>query len=191
MLPARSLILALPACLAAEPALAAGFSGTAFGGGFAVPLFVLLHLLGLVALGLWAAEQGGTEAGRIPVAGLAAAAIFALLYQVGVRIPYTMLVLEGSLLVLGGLVLVGTALPLVIGIVVAVIVGAAQGIHLGATGTNASALFWLGLAAGALLALAAGVGLSAMLRELGSRMAARATGGTLALVGALMLLNVI
>lgn len=191
--PLRALLLTLPLCLSADPALAAAsLSGTAFGGGYAVPLFLLVHVLGLIALGLWAAEQGGAEAGRIPLAALAAAAIFALLYQVGVRIPYTLLVLEGSLVVLGGLVLVGTSLPQVVGIVVAVIVGAAEGIHLGAAGgPGSSVLFWIGMAAGAMLALAAGIGLSAMLREAGSRMVARAFGGVLALVGVLMLLNII
>lgn len=193
MPPVRPLILALPLSLAADPALAAGtLSGSAFGSGYAVPLFVLVHLLGLIALGLWAAEQGGGDAGRGPMVALAAAAIFALLWHLGVRIPYTMLVLKGSLVVLGGLVLVGTALPTVVGIVVAVVVGAAQGIHLGAAvGSGASPLTWLGLASGVMLVSAAGVGLSAMLRAAASQTGVRVVGGILAVLGVLMVLNIV
>lgn len=192
LLPLRAAALALPLLLLAQPALAASLSGTAFGAGYAVPLFALVHLLGLIALGLWAGEQGGVDAGRIPLVALAAAALFALLWLLGIRIPYTALVLEGSLLVLGGLVLVGTALPLALGIVLAAIAGAAQGVHLASSlSGNAPALSWLGLVADTMLALAAGVGLSALLREMGSRAAARATGGALAVVGILMLVNVL
>jgi len=187
LLPASALLTVL----AAPAQAAATLSGGSFGAGFSGPLVILVHLLGLLALGLWASGLGGKGEGQVPGIALAALLIFGLLHQWGVRIPYVGLVLEVSLVVLGLLVALDVGMPLIVGLVLAVIAGAAHGAGLSGGGGGIPLLYWLGALAGAALSLCAGIGLAALLTQAVSRGAVRGTGAAIALIGLLMLLNLL
>lgn len=174
------------------PALAASIP-PGFSAGLAGPVLTYVHLFGLLGLGLWLDMQGrgtpGAGAGLALVAGL----IAGLLTRAGLLLPFAGLALEASLVVLGGLLAATFNLPSVVGLVMAAAVGALHGISLSQWGGPATAniLFWPGMLAGCVLVLSSGVGLSATLYQIGGGKASRLAGGAIALVGLLMLLNVL
>lgn len=167
--------------------------GGSFGAGLSGPLLALPILLGLLALGLWSAEQGGRAAWQVPATGLVAMVLLGLLHQSGLRVPYGATVMEGSLVVLGGLVALGVGLPSVVGLVIAVVAAGAFGVALAGWAGSVSVplLFWLGAATGGLLLASAGVGLSSVIAQALSRSAVRAAGVLLAGAGVLMLLGLV
>lgn len=187
--------LALPillGLLVAAPAQAASLPG-AFTAGMTAPLVQLLHLAGLLGLGLWSCAQGRGAAGQGVAVALAAAILFAILVRLGFGIPYVRLVLEASLVVFGGMVALSMALPVALGVVLAAVAGAAHGVALAgwAGATSSPLLFWPGMFVGGLLTLSAGVGLWAGLSELASVGAVRGLGVVIAVIGVLMLAGVI
>ncbi|ACI99714.1 HupE/UreJ family protein [Rhodospirillum centenum] len=191
--PALAVLTALSVLAVALPAqAAASLSGGAFGTGLTAPVVLTVHLLGLLALGLWAADQGGQASGQGPAVALVAALVFGLLHQSGVRLPYGGLVLEASLLVFGLLTAFAVALPLALTLLLAAVAGAAHGMGLSAwVGAPSSPLpFWLGTGCGFVLVGSAGVGLHGLLAQNLSATAVRAAGGMIALAGLLMLLDV-
>lgn len=186
----RPLLPSLLFCLPAVPAWAADLPGSV-AAGLTGPLVQLVHLLGLLALGLWASRQG--EAGRLVAVALAAGLLFALLQQGGVRLPYVHLVLEGTLVVFGGMTALAMTLPAVLGLVLAAIGGAVHGWVLAAWAGVPSRplLFWPGLLAGGALLLSAGVGAGALIQGLASDRAVRLSAAAIALVGLLMLAGLV
>lgn len=191
---ALTVLAAVIPLAAADGALAmTTLGGGSFGAGLTGPLVALPILLGLVGLGLWAAEQGGKAAWQLPAAALAAMVILGLLHQSGMRVPYAGLVMEGSLVVLGGLVALGVILPSVVGLVLAVVAAGAFGVAMAgwAGAVGVPLLFWLGAALGGLLLASAGVGLSTVIAQALSPGAVRAAGAALALTGVLMLLGIV
>lgn len=172
----------------AATSLPAGFSA-----GMAGPMLTYVHLLGLLGLGLWLDMQGRGSPGTGAALALAAGLLFAFLWRMGVHLPYVVFALEGSLVLFGGLLAFTVSMPVALGLVLAAIAGAVHGISLsqwGGTPTNAL-LFWPGMVVGCLLILSAGVGLSATLYQFGGGMASRLIGAIIAIVGILMLVNVI
>ncbi|MFY8092441.1 MAG: HupE/UreJ family protein [Niveispirillum sp.] len=164
-----------------------------FSSGLAGPVLTYVHLFGLLGLGLWLDMQGrgtpGAGAGLALVFGLGAG----LLTRTGLHLPYTGLALEASLVVLGGLLAATLTLPSVVGLILAATVGALHGISLSQWGgpVTRNALFWPGMLAGCVLVMSSGVGLSATLYQLGGGKASRLAGALIALLGLLMLVNVL
>lgn len=190
----RSLPVLLPAALATLlplPAQAAALG--AFGAGLVAPVGMLVHLVGLLVLGLWLAAEGGRAAGQGVAVALAAAVLFAVLAAFGIRIPHVGLVLEGSLVVFGGLVALAMTLPAALAIVLAAVAGAAHGVALaGWAGVPTSPwLFWPGLACGGLLLGCAGIGSATALPQVSGPAAVRFAGALAAVLGVLLLLGVV
>jgi urease accessory protein len=87
----------------ALPAMAHPFHGASGGlaTGFAHPFLGLDHLLAMVAVGVWAVQQGGTAVWRLPVAFCTAMAVGVALGFAGVAVPLTEPFIAASVLVLG------------------------------------------------------------------------------------------
>lgn len=184
-LPLPALLAAAGPLFAAAPALAlTALTGTAFGAGLAEPSYVLQHLLGLLAIGLWAGQTGGVAVWQVPAAALTALAAAGLAARYGVRLPYAGLGLEASLVVMGGLVALGLRVPTV----VAVLVAALAAVFHGYAQEGAWA-FLGGFLAGAALVVCAGLGLAGVLAQGVSPRAVRMCGGGVALAGLLDLLG--
>ncbi|HEY0837437.1 MAG TPA: HupE/UreJ family protein [Azospirillum sp.] len=181
----RSLLVAVLLVLTALPAEARTLlTGTAFAAGFLGPVGVLEHLLGLLAVGLWAGQNGSAAVWQVPAAALTAALAAGAAAHFGLRLPFAAEGLAGSLVVLGALVALGLRAPLVVAVLVAALAAVFHG-YVQAGG----ALFWAGFAASALLLTAAGVGLVAVLGQAVSMRAVQMCGGAVALAGVLALVR--
>lgn len=157
-----------------------------FGTGLTEPVWVLQHLAGFLAIGMWAGQTGGTAVWQVPVAAVTAALAAGLAAQTGIKLPYAAQGLAVSLLVIGGLVAVGVRAPVVLAVLAAAVAAVFHGYpHQG------SALFWAGCAGGFLLVACGGLGLSAVLGQAVSARAVQLCGGAVAVAGLLDLMNVI
>jgi urease accessory protein len=103
--PSRTLALAA-LCLFAGTASAhtGAHTATGFAGGLAHPLLGLDHLLAMIAVGLWAAQQGGRARWAVPAAFVGAMALGGVLAWSGVTLPQVETAIAFSALVLGLLV---------------------------------------------------------------------------------------
>jgi len=103
--PSRTLALAA-LCLFAGTASAHTGAHTAagFAGGLAHPLLGLDHLLAMIAVGLWAAQQGGRALWAVPAAFVAAMGLGGMLAWAGEGLPHVNTALALSVLVLGLLI---------------------------------------------------------------------------------------
>lgn len=157
--------------------------------GVAHPLLGIDHLLVMLAVGIWSAQQAGQRAWLWPVAFVLAMLAGSLLGMTGVQLSWLETGIATSALVLGLLVATAARLPLLPGAVLCAAMASLHGMAHGAelpADANA-ALFGLGfLAATALLHLA-GFALARALRQMPSL--ARYFGGGLALTGGLLLLG--
>lgn len=158
----------------------------AFGTGLTEPVWVLQHLAGFLAIGMWAGQTGGTAVWQVPVAAVTAALAAGLAAQTGIKLPYAAQGLAASLLVMGGLVAVGVRAPAVLAVLAAAVAAVFHGYpHQG------SVLFWAGCASGFLLVACGGLGLTAVLGQAVSARAVQLCGGAVAVAGLLDLMNVI
>lgn len=177
---ATAVAMATPGAANALPAIA----GTAFGGGLAGPILGLTHLLGLLAIGLWAGQNGGAAVWQLPAAALTAVLAAGAAAHFGVRLPYAATGLAVSLIVTGVLVAAAVRAPLVLAVLVSAVAALFHGyVQAG------SWLFWAGYAAGVLLVTAAGLGLSAVLGQGVSPRLVQMCGGAVALAGLLDLVD--
>lgn len=158
----------------------------AFGTGLTEPVWVLQHLLGFLAIGLWAGQTGGTAVWQVPAVAVAAALAAGFAAQMGLRLPYPVIGLAATLIVLGGLVALAVRAPLALAVPLAAVAAVFHGYaHQG------SPLFWAGFAAGMLLVCCAGLGLSMAVTQAESERAVRICGGAVAVGGLLDLVGVI
>ncbi len=74
---------------------------TSWFAGFAHPLLGSDHLLAMLAVGLWAAQQGGSRLWQLPIAFLSMMLLGAMLGQAGLSLPLVEAGIASSLLVLG------------------------------------------------------------------------------------------
>jgi len=81
-----------------------GHTVTGFASGLAHPLSGLDHLLAMVAIGLWAAQQGGRALWAIPAAFVGAMGVGGGLALSGVSLPHVETGIAASVLVLGLLI---------------------------------------------------------------------------------------
>ena len=180
----NGLVLGLLLTLAASPALARVTATGPFGTGLTEPVWVLAHLLGLLATGLWAGQSGGPAVWQVPAAALTAMLAAGLAAQFGVRLPYAGQGMAASLIVMGSLVAMNLKAPLAVAVLAAAVAAVFQGyMQMGGP------LFWAGFLTGSLLVLSAGVGLAAMLGMAVSARAVRFCGGAVAVCGLLDLTN--
>lgn len=102
----HSQLIALAAlCLFAGTASAhTGNHATGFAGGLAHPFLGLDHLLAMVAIGLWAGQQGGRALWAVPAAFVGAMVAGGALALSGVSLPLVETGIAASVLVLGLLI---------------------------------------------------------------------------------------
>lgn len=74
---------------------------TSWSAGLMHPLLGVDHLLAMLAVGLWAAQQGGNRLWQLPLAFLSMMMFGAFVGQSGVTLPYIEAGIASSLLVLG------------------------------------------------------------------------------------------
>ncbi|MDP3845244.1 MAG: HupE/UreJ family protein [Pseudomonas sp.] len=106
---ALSLLLS-PAAAFAHP----GHDHSGLLAGLAHPLFGLDHLLAMLAVGLWAAQQQGTARWALPLSFVASMLIGGLLGFSGVQLPLLEGAIAASVLALGLLVAVAARLPMAV-----------------------------------------------------------------------------
>ncbi|AFY73193.1 hydrogenase/urease accessory protein [Synechococcus sp. PCC 7502] len=76
------------------------------------PIGGLDHILAMVAVGLWAAQLGGVATWAVPLAFVGVMTLGGVLCILGVPLPWVEQGIVASDLILGGLVLMATRLPL-------------------------------------------------------------------------------
>jgi len=86
-----------------------------FGAGLLHPLGGIDHILAMVAVGIWAAQQGGRALWAVPLAFVAMMTVGGALGMAGVSLPFAERGILLSLLVLGVLVAAWVRLPLLAG----------------------------------------------------------------------------
>lgn len=133
-------------------------TGSPFGTGLTESVVVLEHLAGLLAIGLWAGQNGGAAAWQMPAVGVVALLAAGIAANVGVPLPYSGLGLSISLIAAGVAVAMALRAPPMAAIPAAAVLALFHGYMSGG-----SVLFWLGYGVGATLVMASGLGLTAIL----------------------------
>ncbi len=155
------------------------------------PMGGLDHILAMLAVGLWAAQLGGHAVWSVPLTFVSVMALGGLFGINGVPIPFVEQGIIASDLLLGGLVLMATRLPLaasmsIVGLL-AIFHGYAHGEEMP---RNAAALEY---AAGFMVATAAlhlsGVGIAMLMNQLLKDRLVRLAGGGIILGGIYVLVN--
>jgi urease accessory protein len=155
------------------------------------PIGGLDHILAMVAVGLWAAQLGGHAVWSVPLAFVGVMAIGGVLGISSVPVPFAEQGIVASNLILGGLVLFATRLPLAVSIsivgLLAVFHGYAHGEEMP---KQALAIQY---AAGFMLATAAlhlaGIGGAVLLNKLLKDRLVRYVGGGILLGGVYVMVN--
>lgn len=162
-----------------------GAHGAGFGAGIAHPFLGPDHLLAMLAVGVWAAQLGGSALWRVPLTFMAMMALGGAIAFAGVALPAVETGIAGSVLILGLLIAAAARFPVPASML---LVGAFAVFHGHAHGgelpQSASAmLYGLGflLATGALHA--AGAGLGTLLARGVSVAWVRVAGGGIAAAG--------
>jgi len=139
-----------------------------FGQGLALPFGILPLLATMIGCGLWAGLVGRHQAVGVLLAYLAGMAVGVLVPTISSLLPVTGMALPLAIVAMG--VLIGVTAPASLGIAVLVVflVGVLVGLFFFGDGYRHpftwDLLTWAGLACGALIATASGVGLSVMIR---------------------------
>lgn len=114
-----------------SPALAFAHPGHDHAGvmsGLAHPLFGLDHLLAMVAVGLWAAQQQGTARWALPLTFVATMLFGGLLGFAGIEMPLMETGIAGSVLALGLLVALAVRPPVAIAAGLTALFAASHGV---------------------------------------------------------------
>ena len=123
-------------------------TGAGFGGGFAHPFVGLDHLLAMLAVGLWAAQQGGRALWAVPAAFVAAMLAGGALAWSGFVLPQVEAGITASVLVLGLLIATRQRWAVPVGMALAAVFalfhGYAHGLEM--PGTAAPTLYAAGFA---------------------------------------------
>jgi urease accessory protein len=160
-----------------------GAEGAGFISGLAHPFMGLDHLLAMIAVGIWAAQTGGSAVWRLPLSFIMMMAVAALISASGFNLPALEPMIAGSVVLLGLMAVFAIRLPvnlsmLLVG-VFAVFHGYAHGLEM----PQASSAFLYGsglvLATALLHLLGVGLGRIAYRKHLLSRL----SGLTIAIAG--------
>jgi len=114
-----------------SPALAFAHPGHDHAGvmsGLAHPLFGLDHLLAMLAVGLWAAQQGGAARWALPLTFVATMLFGGLLGFAGIEMPLMETGIAGSVLALGLLVALAVRPPVAIAAGLTALFAASHGV---------------------------------------------------------------
>src|SRR5512135_2598987 len=104
MKPSRTIVLAV-LCLFAGTAYAhPGHTPPGFAGGLAHPFTGVDHLFAMIAIGLWAAQQGGRALWAVPAAFVGAMGLGGALAWLGWMLPHVEAAIALSVLVTGLLI---------------------------------------------------------------------------------------
>lgn len=165
-------------------------STNGFISGFAHPLFGLDHLLAMIAVGLWAAQQGGRALWLVPCTFVAVMALGGLSAHLGIGLPAVEMGIGLSVTVLGLAVATNLKLPVILGMalvaVFAVFHGHAHGAEMP---ENASGLaYGLGFALATALLHLIGIAL-AWIGSYASRVTTRVAGGLITALGVMLLVG--
>ena len=185
MLKRTSLALAIliAATLPAFAHLDPGEHGS-FAAGFSHPLFGLDHILAMVAVGLWAAQQGGRAVWLVPGAFVGTMAVGFALAIAGVPLPFVEPVILASVIFIG--IAIALALPIPTPAVAAMVGffaffhGHAHGGELGEAGAWE---FAVGFILATALLHAAGIAAGLLLRRVSGKILTRIAGAATALGG--------
>ena len=96
-------------------------SGSGFVGGFAHPMLGLDHLLAMIAIGVWAAQQGGRALWAVPATFVTVMVLGGLLALTGLALPYIETGISLSVLVLGLLIAFQRNWPVTAGMAIAAV----------------------------------------------------------------------
>lgn len=113
------------------PALAFAHPGHGDSGimaGLAHPVFGLDHLLAMLAVGLWAAQQSGTARWALPATFVGTMLIGGLFGFSGVEIPLMETGIAGSVLAFGLLVAVAARLPMAVSVALTAVFALSHGV---------------------------------------------------------------
>ncbi|MBO9587467.1 HupE/UreJ family protein [Devosia sp.] len=155
-----------------------------FAAGFSHPLFGLDHILAMVAVGLWAAMQGGRAVWIVPAAFVGTMAVGFAAAIAGVPLPFVEPVILASVIFIG--VAIALALPIPTGAVAAMVGffaffhGHAHGGELGEAGAWQ---FAMGFIIATAVLHAVGIGLGLALARFGGKALSRIAGVATALGG--------
>ena len=180
---ALTLAISIAATLPAFAHLDPGEHGS-FAAGFSHPLFGLDHILVMIAVGLWAAQQGGRSIWLVPGAFVAAMAIGFAAAIGGLPLPFVEPVILASIVFIG--VAIALALPIPATAVAAMVGffaifhGHAHGGELGEAGAWEFALGFI-LATAALHG--AGIAAGLLLSRISGKVLTRIAGAATALGG--------
>jgi len=89
-----------------------GAEGAGFITGLAHPFMGLDHLLAMIAVGIWAAQRGGSAVWRLPLSFIVVMAVAALISACGFNIPALEPLITGSVVLLGLMVVFAIRLPI-------------------------------------------------------------------------------
>ena len=157
--------------------------------GLLQPVLHFESLLPILALALWAAQQGAPLLWQLPLAFAAAALAAACAALLGLALPGAALVQSAAMLGFGGLVAARVRMPAVVALGLAALAGLAQG-SVGAFGEPAAAarpvLYVLGFALGLALLLFHVENLAVRARAFWMQIGIRVVGSWIAAVGVLI-----
>jgi urease accessory protein len=178
-----ALAISIAATLPAFAHLDPGEHGS-FAAGFSHPLFGLDHILAMIAVGLWAAQQGGRALWLVPGAFVGTMAVGFALAIAGVPLPFVEPVILASVIFIG--IAIALALPIPTPAVAAMVGffaffhGHAHGGELGEAGAWE---FAIGFIIATALLHAAGIAAGLLLSRVSGKLLTRIAGAATALGG--------
>ena len=166
-----------------------GTSGFGFIEGLEHPISGIDHIMAMVAVGLWASQEGGRALWALPVTFVSMMTAGALLGVAGVPVPAVELGIAASVLVLGALIAASARLPLLAAMA---IVGACAIMHGHAHGAEmpeaaAPMLYGIGFVLGTSILHTIGVTVGIWARSRVARIVVRVGGGAIALGGVVLM----
>jgi len=112
LLPLLALPVTMLACIPNAGAHSMGAEGAGFITGLAHPFMGLDHLLAMLAVGIWAAQTGGSAVWRLPLSFVVMMAVAALISANGFSLPALEPFIAGSVVLLGLMVVFAIRLPI-------------------------------------------------------------------------------
>ena len=112
LLPLLALPVTMLAYIPTAGAHSMGAEGAGFITGLAHPFMGLDHLLAMLAVGIWAAQTGGSAVWRLPLSFVVMMAVAALISANGFSLPALEPFIAGSVMLLGLMVVFAIRLPI-------------------------------------------------------------------------------
>lgn len=160
-----------------------GAEGAGFITGLAHPFMGLDHLLAMIAVGIWAAQTGGSAVWRLPMSFVVMMAVAALFGANGYGMPAFEPLIAGSVITLGLMVVFAIRLPINLSMLLvglfAVVHGYAHGLEM--PQANSAILYGSGFVLATSLLHLIGIGLGKVAYH--KHMLSRLSGSIIALAG--------